>query len=256
MNGPLDTDDDEDAVLSEQILSYDEFKESLDMNKNSKEMPIYSLLILLVVIMVLMVGTSAIVCFTDETCKNRIPTTTNLLNSTFTSAFLVTGMNAGLAAHGIIVAAVFYRAKHRSHGWASAQVVIAVFVHASACISLFVSGKTGWSHDWANVSTIIALAVWMACVQFALRAVYRDRIAKQRKLLRASLVIMILYTLVCFIYIVLRAVPVHKYVNEKSKQVGLLVSEILTAATMVTYMFLTVLHTNRVRFQLFYKPKK
>ena len=258
MNGPITSgDEEEDGIyLESHIMSYDEFKESRDMNQNSKEIPLYSLLILLVIIIVIMIGSSAIVCFTDDTCKDRIPTTTNMLNSTFTSAFLVTGMNAALAAHGIVVAGIFYRAKHRSHAWASAQVIIAVFVHASACISIFVASKTGWNQDWANVSTILALALWMICVQFALRAVYRDRIAKQRNLLRASLVVFILYTIVCIIYVVLRAVPVDKYVNEKSKQVGILVSEILTAITLVAYNFLTVLHTRHVRLSIFYKPKK
>ena len=247
---------DTDIELENDILSYDDFRESQDINKHSSQIPLYVCLIVMVVIMVIMIAASFIVCFTDDTCKNRIPTTTNLLNSTFTAPFLVTAINAALISHGIIVIGVYFRTHYRAPQWSILQVILSIFAYASVCISLFISGKTGWNHDWGNLATLLIFIGWMICVQFAFKAVYKDRITREKKLLRISLCILVLYILVVIIYVVLRSVPIDKYVNEKSKQVGLLVSEILTAITLLGYTILTVIHTRRVRFSLLYKQIK
>ena len=246
----------EDDDLDVELSSYSEYREQRLLNKKQGETSLYSLLLLLGIVIVLMIGTSAIVCFTDETCKHRIPTMNNLLNSTFTAPFLVTGVNAAIGAHVLVVIGVYYRTRLATASWSRIQVLFALATYMSAGITLFVSAKTGWAHDWANVGTVIVLGCWMVCTQMALRSTYSGKIGAPRKLLIISLAICILYCILSIIYVVLRAVPVQKYVSEKNKHVGMLISEILSGITLVGYVTLAVLHTRRIKFTLFYKPNK
>lgn len=255
MNPPEPDSGDEDIDLTEQLYKYNEFGSKNEMSKESGETRLTSLLILLIIIIVIMIGTSWIVCFSNKTCKHQIPTMNNLLNSTFTAPFMVTGVNTAIGAHVIVVIGVYYRTYTRAASWAKIQVLFALLVYVSAAITLFVSSKTGWNHDWSNIATVILLNTWIVCVQIALRAIHVNNISKERRLLRIGLGVAILYTLLTIVFVVLRAIPVEKYVSEYDKQVGLVCSEIMSGVTLIVFVVLVVMHIRKVKYSIYYKAK-
>lgn len=198
--------------------------------------------------MTFLFGGSAIICGTDQMCRNHIPTVANMLNSTLATPFLVTGFNAALAAHFVTVSAIAFVAKHKAPYWAGLQVTSAILVYVSTIATLFVLPFTrSWYRDWANIFILSSLAVWMFFAEISIRKGIHNAATWQFTSM------LVLYTLSIVPYIVVRAVP---NLAIPQKDIGLLVCEITGGASLVVFVLVCIIHVYTVRVKLFHPESK
>ena len=199
-------------------------------------------LILGAMVCILFVG-SAIVCGTDEKCRNHIPTVANMLNNTIATPFLVTGFNAALAVHFITVSAIAFIARRKAPYWASLQAGSALLVYFFSVCTLFVLPFTGWPSNWANVFILASIALWMMLAQIT--------IARGRRHVTTwpFTSMTVLYSLCILPYIVVRAVPTLPIPNQ---DIGILVCEIVGAIALVLFVVTCITHVWSVSLKLFH----
>jgi hypothetical protein len=190
---------------------------------------------------------SAIICGSDEKCRNHIPTVANMLNSTLATPFLVTGFNAALVVHFVTVASIAFVAKHKAPYWAMMQMLAAVLVYGSTVTTLFVLPFTGWTNNWANIFILCTMAVWMMLAQVALRRGLRNAMGWPFTSMT------ILYVLCVIPYIVVRAMPTLPIPN---KDIGMLVCQTVGACALVTFIIVCIIHVWKVGVRLYHPESK
>ncbi len=119
-------------------------------------------------------------------------------------------------------------------------MVAAALLYISVVVTLFVFPFTDWDRNWANVSILVSLNLWMVFVVIALKRFYRHRIDNKRKLLAASLFCNGLYFLSSLAYVVLR----------QRTEDWLLVSEILSAIAIGGFLVLSLAHIWNLEFSI------
>lgn len=215
-----------------------------------------ALLFLLLILLCLLLS-SFIICLTDYRCKTNIPTVNTLLNSSLASPFIITSINAGVGAHALTSIALYYRAKEITPVWARLQLLLAFILYCTFAIVLFVYPFTLWDKDWANVSSLIVMALWIFLAQIVIVKINKSRFIQDKALLRISFAAFIMYILSSIVYIVLRAVPSVGYAaGIVGKNIGILVSEILFGLSLVLFMILVVVHIRDIRIWFYTYDKK
>ena len=138
-------------------------------NTPSVPIPIWKILLVMTGLVVFVLTGSAIICGTDNQCRNHVPTAQNMLNSTLSTPFFITGVNFALGAHFLIAASITYVTKGRSPYWAALQMTSAIIIYFCCIATLFVMPFVGWQNNWTNVTILVAIAIWMALAQISLR---------------------------------------------------------------------------------------
>lgn len=192
---------------------------------------------------VLMVST-VLVCTTNEQCRTRIPTMSNLLHSTFVAPFLITGLNCLLSLQLFVSVGVYYKTQVKARYWSKLLMLAAVFLYISVVLTLFVFPFTDWDRNWANISILASLNLWMLFLIVALKRFYRHRIDNKRKLLAASAFCNGLYFLASLAYIILRF-----FVRQETED-WLLVTEILSAIAIGGFLVLSLAHIWNLEFSI------
>lgn len=182
-------------------------------------------------LIVFMVGASAIICGTDAKCTNNIPTVKNMLNSTFATPFIVSGFNAAIGVHLITSTFLYFTTVVKSPYWSFLQIAFAVLVYTTCILTLFVLPFTSWQNNWANVSTLVALILWMMCTQVSLK--------RNRKPVVALFSAMMLFAVCILIYIVVRAVP---DIPLEGRDVGILVVTLMGTIALTVFMCVCITH--------------
>ncbi len=212
----------------------------------STPIPVWKVLLIMFGVAVFVLAGSAIICGTDDHCRNHVPTVQNMLNSTLSTPFFITGVNVALGAHLIIAACITYVTKARAYYWGALQMTSALIVYFCCIATLFVLPFVGWRNNWVNVSILLAIAVWMGLAQIALRRGLRNPI-------RWGFNIMWLY-IVCLIpYIVVRAIP---DIPIQGKDAGILTCEIVGSLSFILYMLVCLAHVYNVTIRLYHPERK
>lgn len=204
-----------------------------DMNRlhSAAGVQTWKVFIFLFGLIAFLVGASAIICGTDEKCMNNIPTVRNMLNSTFATPFIVSGLNAALGVHLVTSTFLYYTTLVKSPYWSFLQFVFAIIMYTTCIVTLFVLPFTGWMNNWANISILVALILWMLCVQVSLK--------RNRKPIVILFSTMMLLAVCILIYIVVRAVP---DIPEPGRDVGILVVELIGALSVTVFMCVCITH--------------
>lgn len=199
---------------------------------------LWRLLAVLILIMVVLFITSMILCFTNDQCRNHIPTVSNMLNSTFSAPYLTSGMNAALGLHLITSTGIYYMTEHNAFLWSYLQIFFALSMYLCVIITLLVYPFTGWETNWANLSIILTTIMWMTCVAVALWRHYNRKMSWKQRLVRWNVMFLVLFLLCSIVYIVLRSVHMHIV----PKDDGILVVEIMGGISFFFFMILCVVH--------------
>lgn len=202
--------------------------------------PLWRILLSIALFATVLLVSTIVVCTTNEQCRARIPTMSNLLQSTFVSPFLITGLNCLLSLQLFISVGVYYKTQVKARYWSKLVMLTAILLYVSVVVTLFVFPFTDWDRNWANVSILVSLNVWMAMVVIALKRFYRHRIDNKRKLLNASLFCNGLYFLSSLAYVILR----------QHTEDWLLVSEILSAIAIGGFLVLSLAHIWHLEFSI------
>lgn len=182
---------------------------------------------------------SAIICGTDAKCVNYIPTVKNMLNSTFATPFIVSGLDAALGVHFITSTFLYFSTSIRAPYWSLLQILSAVLTYATCIITLFVLPFSGWANNWANVATLVMLVLWMAFAQISLK--------RNRHSIGLLLGCMMLYIVCVIIYIVVRAVP---DIPLAGRDIGILVVEIMGGLALVVFVCICISHIYRMSIKI------
>jgi hypothetical protein len=212
----------------------------------STPIPIWKIMLTMTGLVVFVLAGSAIICGTDDKCRNHVPTVQNMLNSTLSTPFFITGVNVALGAHFIIAVSITYVTKARAMYWGVLQMTSAIVIYFCCIATLFVMPFVGWQNNWTNVTILIAIALWMVLSQISLRRGLRNTI-------RWGFNIMYLYIVCVIPYIVVRAIP---DLPIQGKDAGLLVCEIVGALSFVMYMCVCLAHVYNVSIRLYHPERK
>lgn len=226
-------------MSDESILAEDEG------TQQSKGYALWKVMLVLIGLACFLFMSSAILCGINVECRNHIPTLHNLMNSTFSTPFVVSGMNAVLGLHFISSVSLYQLTEARTRYWSLLQVGLACCIYLSTIITLFVFPFTGWEMDWANLSIIISTMLWQSVVVLCLWRHYAVH-ASRRTLLKWSIACIVLYASCSLIYIVLRGVQTLSLV---ARDDGMMVVEIVAGLSFLLFMGFVVVHTARVRLQ-------
>lgn len=205
-------------------------EENLHPRAKSHEIPLWRILLGISLLVFILLITSILVCGTNEVCRARLPTLNNLLNSTFVAPFMVTALNSILSLHLFTAMGIYYKTENRI------QLICAMAVYVSVVITMFVFPFTNWSQNWANVTIIFTLSIWMLVTLLALRRFYRHRINGRRNMLLWSTCMWVLYVTGSVIYIVLRSLP------PETAGAGLLIVEIASGIGLCGFLLSCVGH--------------
>ena len=192
---------------------------------------LWKMLVFLIGLIVLLFASSMILCGINNECRNHIPTMANMLNSTFSTPFLVSGLNAALGLHFITVLGLHQLTEPKAHYWSILQVFFAILIYASVVITLFVFPFTGWPSNWANVAIIVTFSLWELLVIMSL---YRSR---KQQYIRWYLSMFCFYAACSLCYIVLRAVPNLSIVPRDD---GILVVEIVSGLAVLGFFSICI----------------
>jgi len=237
---------DEDENINEMEKRLTDFDE---MNQPSftSVTRLWKLIVILIIIISVLFFTSLIICVTNNQCRNHIPTINNMLNSTFVTPYVVSGMNAALGLHLVTTSGLYYMTAPKFPYWGYLQLFFAAAIYLSVIITMMVFPFTGWQVNWANVSIIMSLLLWMIVVLVSLFRYYRTRTSSKQRLVKFNGILCLLYFLCALIYIVLRAVPDLDIVPRDD---GLLVVEIVGGLAFFGFMILCALHVAGLEIQI------
>lgn len=225
---------DSEGLLLQEI---DDSLLSIPSYKHACPIPLWQILLGCLLLVIFAFVGSAIVCGTDAACTNHLPTVANMLNSTMALPFVVTGFNTGFAIYFLIVFAIASVTRVKAPYWAIIQSFLSIIVFVCVFFTLALSTYVRWKYNWANISILVSLAVWMLAAQIALRRGLRET-------RRWSFTIMYLYCVCILIYIVVRAVPTLPIPN---KDIGILVCEIVGGLSVALYIFVCFWHVKNAR---------
>lgn len=170
------------------------------------------------------------------------PTLYNMLNDTTVVApIAVTAINALQVAHFLSALALYHRCMPINTFRARAQLILASATHVVLLLLMFVLPFLGWSTHWASFIAMLVWGVWEVAVLFALRAIYRVRLARERKLQLASILVFCGYCASCAVYAIL-----YHFDNA-----FLIVAEVFCSVFAVVFLMLLIVHTVRVQFTVF-----
>jgi len=202
--------------------------------------PLWRILISISLLIIVLLSSTVLVCSTNEQCRARIPTLNNLLHSTFVAPFLITSLNCLLSLQLFVSVGVYYKTQVKARHWSRLLMLTSILVYVSVVITLFVFPFTDWDKNWANITIIVSLNLWMITLIVCLRRFYRHRIDNKRNKLFFSTGFCIMYTLASLGYIVLR------FLQES----WLLVTEILSAIAIGGFLMLSLAHIWNLEFSI------
>jgi hypothetical protein len=191
-------------------------------------------------LLVFLFGGAGIICGTDSKCRNYVPTVQNMLNSTFATPFVVSGFYTVLGGHFVVSVCLYSATSVRSYYWSGLQLVAAALIYFCCVVTLFVLPFTGWPNNWANVSILVAIALWMLCVQVSMRR------GLHRLLIGYPFVAQYVYYACVIPYIVVRAVP---DIPVQGKDAGILVCEVVGGVALLVFMAMLVAHVWSMRIR-------
>lgn len=228
-------------------MSSTEDFEVLDHSHNENSFKVGKLLIGLIILIGVLFFTSMMLCVTNDQCRNKIPTISNMLNSTFTTPFVVSGMNAGLGLHLVTTTCLYSMTRVYVMIWATLQLFLAFAIYFSVIITMMVFPFTGWESNWANLSVILSITMWMAAVMLCLYRFYGRKLDRKRGLLRWNVVLLVLFILCTIVYITLRSVGSMGIVPRDD---GILVVEIVGGMSFFIFMSLLLVHIGSLEIQI------
>lgn len=236
MSGKFTIEDDEEkGEMAKRLTDFDE------MNHPSftSVTKLWRLVLVLIIIIVVLFFTSLIICVTNDQCRNHIPTVNNMLNSTFTTPFVVSGMNAALGLHLVTSAGLYYLTEAKFPYWSYLQIFFAAAIYLCIIVTMMVFPFTGWQINWANVSIIVSIWLWLLIVLVSLFRHYQSRTSPKQRLVKWNGVALLLFFICSLIYIVLRGVP---HMGIVPRDDGILVVEIVGGIAFFCFMILCGLH--------------
>lgn len=198
--------------------------------------PLWRILAGTCLLIAVLFASSILVCGTNQMCRSRIPTLSNLLDSVFVSPFLVTALNAVLSLHMFTSVSLYYKTGSRL------GMLSAFLVYVSVVITMFVFPFTDWSRNWANVTIIVTLLLWMMITTISLKHFYRHRLDSQKSIMYLSGAIVVLYATSSIAYIVCRAAV--------ASETALLVTEIFSGFGVAGFLILCVAHIWDLQFKI------
>jgi hypothetical protein len=207
--------------------------------------PIWRVGISIFFLIIVLVLSSFLVCFTNEQCRSNIPTLNNLLDSTFVVPFMVTAMNSLLSLHLVVSIGIHRLTMGKAYIGSRVQMVSSILVYVSVVITLFVFPFTSWERIWANITILVTFSFWMSTVIWCLYKYYKYKINLKRKLVTFQLVLMIVYNVSGIGYIIFRFLP--------NLIAYLLAIEIVCGLAMLTFLGVSIVHLCEIKIKILTK---
>lgn len=196
-------------------------------------------------LIIVLVLSSLLVCFTNEQCRSNIPTLNNLLDSTFVAPFIITAMNSLLSLHLVVSIGIHRLTMGKAYIASRVQMVSSILVYVSVVITLFVFPFTSWERIWANITILVTFSFWMCTVIWCLYKYYKYKINLKRKLVTFQLVLMIVYNVSGVGYIIFRFLP--------NLIAYLLAIEIVCGMAMLTFLGVSIVHLCEIKIKILTK---
>jgi len=181
-------------------------------------------------IVLLMFITSSIICASDEECRYHIPTVSNMLNSTMTTPFVVSGFGTSILFHLLSSLSLYCITCEKAYYWSILQVLFAIFFYIQIVITLFVLPFTGWENNWANISVLVVLLIWMLLTQVSIKR-------GLQKAFRQTLIPFSIFAVSVLVYIIVRAVP---QIPLNGRDAGIMVCEVIGALSFIAFMLICI----------------
>jgi len=242
--------------MDDNLTHYEDVKQEKKTLDRDNGVPMYKYLVYLCILFILCVVVGIGACAADNECKPHLPTLNNMMNSTFSSRVINTGVHAAIAAHILIVVSLYHCTSHLTPSWSRIQALLAVITYLVFAVDMLVGSFTGWKSDWGNMTVIIFFGAWIASATMAIRSMYHNAIGKERLLLRISTSVVVLYIVCTIIYIVLESIPVLGYPSPRNRAVGILIIQLFIGLSTLIYLILVTIHIRRVHWIVFIKASR
>lgn len=212
--------------------------------RDRHRIPVWKLLAALVGLVMLMLVSAIAVCYGNDQCaRTQVPSVHNLLNSTFATPFVITGINFAIKLHFITAMTLYYRAQSSSPYYAVLQVVAAVCMYVSIGVTLYVFPLIhDWTRDWAGIAVILFMTLWMGLAYLGMRRFYRWRIVidkKHRFVRRYSFALFLLYVACGITHVVLIVVGA---LPPQQLEIGLFVTELVGGLAILGFLATCIVH--------------
>jgi hypothetical protein len=192
---------------------------------------IWKIFIFLFAIVLFMFITSSIICGSNVECRYHIPTVSNMLNSTISTPFLISGFNVAIGFHLLTSASLYCTTIAYAYYWSVLQFAFAVVVYSTCFITLFIIPFTGWENNWANLSILVSLIIWMILAHLSIKRTF------PRTANGWSAIPFYTFCSCVLIYIIVRAVP---NLPENGRDIGMMVMEIVGSISFIAFMGMCV----------------
>lgn len=194
------------------------------VEERRRGIPIYKILLVLFICIVLFYLCSIVVCVTNKECVQQVPDVHNLLNSTITTPYIVTGINSLVGLHIIVVFALYLKTE------SFMQLLVALAMYASIGLIFFIFPFSSYN-NYGNIALTLTTLAWMIVVLFVLQR----EIKTQTYMFYSALILFFMYTALMITHIALKFAF---YIG--GGHIAMLIIEIMSALSMGGFLFVVI----------------
>lgn len=197
--------------------------------------PMWKYTLAMFIAFVVFVIATGVSCAVEDACKmGGPPTMSHMLNTTQTSLFLMTSVNALIGVHLVEVNSIGQLLHDKAPVLGVLQWIAALLIYASIFVNLALN-------QWyiMMVSAVLIL-LWMIFVTEGLRRFY---VMGRSRLWKLTIPLVVIYAISAVIYVVFSAVAELDFPH---KDIGVLAAEILVIVSCAGFSFILIPHTRWV----------
>ena len=197
--------------------------------------PMWKHSLVIFIVFLVFVTATGVSCALEESCKTGgPPTMSHILNTTHTSLYLMTTVNALIGVHLTEVYSVGQLVREKAPILGVLQWIAAIIIYISIFVNLALNA---W---YIMTVSAIFILLWMIFVTEALRRFYSRGTSR---LWKFTVPLVVIYAIAATIYVVFSAVPQLDFPH---KDVGVLVAEILVVVACAGFSLILIPHTRWV----------
>ena len=197
--------------------------------------PMWKYTLAIFIAFVVFVVATGVSCAVEEACKvGGPPTMSHILNTTQTSLFLMTSINALIGVHLVEVNSIGHLLCEKAPILGVMQWLTALLIYVSIFVNLALNQ---W---YIMMISAILILVWMIFVTEGLRRFY---VMGRSRLWKLTIPIVVIYAISAVIYVVFSVVTELDFPH---KDIGILAAEVLVIVSCAGFSFILIPHTRWV----------
>lgn len=195
----------------------------LDMDEEVEHsIPIWRMGISIFFLVIVMLGTSTLLCFTNNQCRF-----TNLLEYSFINA-----ISSLLSLHLFVAFGIYCLTAEKAYIACRVQMSFAVLVYIMVVITIFIFPFTNFERFWAHIVMLSMIFIWMCTVVWSLLKYYKYKISIKRHIVKIQFGVAIIFGGFTIAYIFYRPIEFGCY------------------STILLFLVLSIIHICEIKIKI------